>query len=84
MATRKPETQTVTIKGEDYEAEENVTPRMAALAAHPFHTGGYGKTKYPTSWVVRYMGRLRRIYSDCHSNVGVTYVMVAGQKHYVS
>lgn len=50
--------------GPDYievEAVESVTPRMAALAAMPFGPDNYGKKKVPTSWVITYMGRERRV-----------------------
>lgn len=73
--------------GPDYieiEAVESVTPRMAALAALPF--GGadsYGKTKVPTSWVILYLGRERRVYCDAIGNAGVTYIFVKGVKIFV-
>ncbi|QHR67899.1 hypothetical protein mistaenkt_11 [Escherichia phage mistaenkt] len=40
---------------------------------------GYGK-KIPTSWKVRYLGKLRRIYQDVYSNSGVSYIIVNGKK----
>lgn len=72
--------------GPDYievEAVESVTPRMAALAAMPFGPGNYGKKKVPTSWVITYMGRERRVYCDAIGNAGTCYVLVKGEKHFV-
>ena len=43
---------------------------------------GYGK-KIPTSWKVRYLGKLRRIYQDVYSNSGVSYIIVNGKKLYL-
>ncbi|ATE86352.1 hypothetical protein Sf18_gp78 [Shigella phage Sf18] len=43
---------------------------------------GYGK-KIPTSWKVRYLGKLRRIYQDVYSNSGVSYIIVSGKKLYL-
>lgn len=43
---------------------------------------GYGN-KIPTRYTVKYQGKERRIYSDCHSNVAATYIIVNGQKVYV-
>lgn len=43
---------------------------------------GYG-TKIPTSWKVRYLGKLRRIYQDVYSNSGVSYIIVNGKKLYL-
>lgn len=72
--------------GPDYievEAVESVTPRMAALAAMPFGPDNYGKKKAPTSWVITYMGRERRVYCDAIGNAGTCYVLVKGEKHFV-
>lgn len=72
--------------GPDYievEAVESVTPRMAALAAMPFGPNNYGKKKVPTSWVITYMGRERRVYCDAIGNAGTCYVLVKGEKHFV-
>ena len=72
--------------GPDYievEAVESVTPRMAALAATPFGPDNYGKKKVPTSWVITYMGRERRVYCDAIGNAGTCYVLVKGEKHFV-
>lgn len=72
--------------GPDYievEAVESVTPRMAALAAMPFGPDNYGKKKVPTSWVITYMGRERRVYCDAIGNAGTCYVLVKGEKHSV-
>lgn len=72
--------------GPDYievEAVESVTPRMAALAALPFGPDNYGKKKVPTSWVITYMGRERRVYCDAIGNAGACYVLVKGEKHFV-
>lgn len=72
--------------GPDYievEAVESVTPRMAALAAMPFGPDNYGKKKVPTSWVITYMGRERRVYCDATGNAGTCYVLVKGEKHFV-
>lgn len=72
--------------GPDYievEAVESVTPRMAALAAMPFGPDNYGKKKFPTSWVITYMGRERRVYCDAIGNAGTCYVLVKGEKHFV-
>ena len=72
--------------GPDYievEAVESVTPRMAALAAMPFGPDNYGKKKVPTSWVITYMGRERRVYCDAIGNAGTCYVLVKGEKHVV-
>lgn len=43
---------------------------------------GYGK-KIPTTHTVNFKGKERRIYCDCFSNSGVTYIMVKGEKVYV-
>lgn len=43
---------------------------------------GYGK-KIPTSWKVRYLGKLRRIYQDVYSNSGVSYIIVNSKKLYL-
>ena len=67
----------------DYTAHESITPKMAALAAMPSGPDNYGKKKVPTSWVVRYMGRERRIYCDAIGNAGTCYVLVKGVKHFV-
>lgn len=72
--------------GPDYievEAVESVTPRMAALAAMPFGPDNYGKKKVPTSWVITYTGRERRVYCDAIGNAGTCYVLVKGEKHFV-
>lgn len=72
--------------GPDYievEAVESVTPHMAALAAMPFGPDNYGKKKVPTSWVITYMGRERRVYCDAIGNAGTCYVLVKGEKHFV-
>ena len=72
--------------GPDYievEAVESVTPRMAALAAMPFGPDNYGKKKVPTSWVITYMGRERRVHCDAIGNAGTCYVLVKGEKHFV-
>lgn len=72
--------------GPDYievEAVESVTTRMAALAAMPFGPDNYGKKKVPTSWVITYMGRERRVYCDAIGNAGTCYVLVKGEKHFV-
>lgn len=72
--------------GPDYievEAVESVTPRMAALAAMPFGPDNYGKKKVPTSWVITYMGRERRVYCDAIGNAGTCYVLVKGERHFV-
>lgn len=69
--------------GPDYievEAVESVTPRMAAM---PFGPDNYGKKKVPTSWVITYMGRERRVYCDAIGNAGTCYVLVKGEKHFV-
>lgn len=75
---------TVFIGSEWQEAEafEDVTARMAALAALPFHDG-YGKKRQPTSWKVNYLGRDRRIYCDAIGNAGATYIFVKGVKIFV-
>ena len=72
--------------GPDYievEAVESVTPRIATLAAMPFGPDNYGKKKVPTSWVITYMGRERRVYCDAIGNAGTCYVLVKGEKHFV-
>lgn len=72
--------------GPDYievEAVESLTPRMVVLVAMPFGPDNYGKKKVPTSWVVRYMGRVRRIYCDAIGNAGSCYVLVKGVKHFI-
>lgn len=40
---------------------------------------GYG-TKIPTSYMLDYQGKRRRIYVDQYSNAGRTYIMVGGEK----
>ena len=67
----------------EVEAVESVTPRMAALAAMPFGPDNYGKKKVPTSWVITYMGRERRVYCDAIGNAGTCCVLVKGEKHFV-
>jgi len=74
---------TVLIKGEEYPISENVTPKMAAIAATPW---GYNprRTKVQTSYMVNYLGRNRRIYSDIVGNNCPFYVIVKGTKHFVN
>lgn len=76
-------TKTVLIKGEEYSVTENVTAKMAAIAATPW---GYNpqKTKVPTSFMVNYLGRDRRVYSDVIGNNCPCYVVVKGVKHFVN
>lgn len=38
-----------------------------------FTATGYGK-RIPTRWVVRYNGKLRRVYCAIYSNVGTCYI----------
>lgn len=73
---------TVVIKNEEFTAEENVTARMAAIAASPW---GYEprRTKLATSYVVNYQGRTRRIYADLIGNAGTSYILVKGEKVFV-
>ena len=66
----------------EVEAQECVTARMAALAAMPFHSN-YGKKRVPTSYVIDYMGKTRRVYCDAIGNAGTCYVEVQGEKHFV-
>lgn len=40
---------------------------------------GYGK-KIPTTYMLDYQGKRRRIYVDQYSNVGHTYIMIKGEK----
>lgn len=40
---------------------------------------GYG-SKIPTTRMIRYMGRSRRIYVDQYSNAGRTYIMINNEK----
>ena len=40
---------------------------------------GYGD-KLTTSYMVKYRGRLRRVYCSCHSNSGVTYIVLNGER----
>ncbi|WP_249654239.1 hypothetical protein [Pectobacterium atrosepticum] len=40
---------------------------------------GYG-TKIPTSYMLDYQGKRRRIYVDQYSNAGRTYIMIKGEK----
>lgn len=40
---------------------------------------GYG-TKIPTSYMLDYQGKRRRIYVDQYSNAGHTYIIVSGEK----
>lgn len=40
---------------------------------------GYGK-KLPTSWMINYGGRMRRVYVDIWGNAGHGYIMVKGRK----
>lgn len=67
---------------EQAEAFEDVTARMAAEVAQPFHDGR-GKKRQPTSWKVRYMGRDRRIYSDARGYEAVEYIFIKGVKIFV-
>lgn len=67
---------------EEVESFEDVTARMAAEVAMPFHNT-HRKKRQPTSWKVNYMGRDRRIYSDALGNAGVEYVLVRGVKVFV-
>lgn len=77
-------TRTVMV-GPDYievVAVESVTPLMAARMAMPFYHPR-GNKKVPTSWVINYMGRERRVYADTIGNAGTCYVLVKGEKHFV-
>lgn len=43
------------------------------------NTTGYG-AKIATDWVVRYAGRIRRVYCTCFSNAGTCWFRVKGRK----
>jgi hypothetical protein len=42
-----------------------------------YTASGYGR-KIPTSWTVRYNGKVRRIYCCIYSNIGTCYIIVNG------
>ena len=44
-----------------------------------YTASGYG-AKIPTSWVVRYRGRERRIYCTIYSNVGTCWIFANGKR----
>lgn len=44
---------------------------------------GYG-TKIPTTKMIKFEGRNRRIYVDQYGNAGSTYIIVKGEKVHVS
>lgn len=62
---------------EDLQAEQHLLDWQVAGLQKT--ATGYGK-KIPTSWKVRYLGKLRRIYQDVYSNSGVSYIIVNGKK----
>nr|DAN14570.1 MAG TPA: hypothetical protein [Caudoviricetes sp.] len=62
---------------EDLKAESHILDWQVAGLTKT--ATGYGK-KIPTSWKVRYMGRLRRIYQDVFSNAAKSYIIVNGKK----
>ena len=62
---------------EDLQAEQHLLDWQVAGLQKT--ATGYG-TKIPTSWKVRYLGKLRRIYQDVYSNSGVSYIIVNGKK----
>ena len=62
---------------EDLQAEQHLLDWQ--IAGLQKTATGYG-TKIPTSWKVRYLGKLRRIYQDVYSNSGVSYIIVNGKK----
>ncbi|URY12621.1 hypothetical protein [Shigella phage ESh21] len=62
---------------EDLQAEQHLLAWQVAGLQKT--ATGYGK-KIPTSWKVRYLGKLRRIYQDVYSNSGVSYIIVSGKK----
>lgn len=66
---------------EDLQAEQHLLDWQVA-GLQKTNTG-YG-TKIPTSWKVRYSGKLRRIYQDVYSNSGVSYIIVNGKKLYLA
>ena len=65
---------------EDLQAEQHLLDWQVAGLQKT--ATGYG-TKIPTSWKVRYLGKLRRIYQDVYSNSGVSYIIVNGKKLYL-
>ncbi|AUV63000.1 hypothetical protein Sf17_gp128 [Shigella phage Sf17] len=65
---------------EELRAEQHLLDWQVAGLQKP--ATGYGK-KIPTSWKVRYLGKLRRIYQDVYSNSGVSYIIVSGKKLYL-
>ena len=65
---------------EDLQAEQHLLDWQVAGLQKT--ATGYGK-KIPTSWKVRYLGKLRRIYQDVYSNSGVSYIIVNGKKLYL-
>lgn len=40
-------------------------------------------SKLPTRYMMRYNGRLHRIYSICYSNVSTEYILVNGKRIYI-
>lgn len=74
---------TVLIKGEEFRVTEHVTAQMAAIAAS-FWQYNPRRTKVQTSYMVNYLGRNRRIYSDIIGNNCPCYVIVKGEKHFVN
>lgn len=43
---------------------------------------GYGK-KLATPYMVRFGGRLRRLYCACFSDLGTCYIIINGVNHYI-
>ena len=44
-----------------------------------FSATGYG-SKIPSSWMVRFAGRWRRVYVCCYSNASTSYILHRGEK----
>lgn len=65
----------------EVDCKENVTARMASI---PFFTkSGYG-AKIPTSYMVHYANKWRRVYCKIYSNIGTEYCFINGKKQIVN
>lgn len=57
-----------------YINNEPVESRYAPLAGYSYTRSGYGR-RIPTTIMVRYHGRWRRVYCCIYSNVGTCYLL---------
>lgn len=74
------------LAGERHELSEHVTRlelyslvKKETDAPRNYSRTGYG-SKIPTSTLVEYLGRWRRVYCRIYSNIGTSYIIVRGEK----